>query len=356
MKAKEFIKKMKFVENMDSEMSADRQDAYEMDKEEKSEKDLQVDSCDKKDMEEDAQMARHIANQINDLKSKRNDLMNKMDKLREKQKNTADDKQYASAEKQLAVMRDESQKIGDQIEALAKKKVAARKSESVSSEVLSAMRDLRDCIGKMKQIDPILDYCETRIPVPIHMYDLREAVAEKIKELKAVKEEDVVDFLGDSKNESNYRPDNDATEFYLFVVDGSKEGTVHLLKDSGRWKEFVIDGDLDKSKFHKTYQSYMKPQDILTWFKRDFESAMFVEGESENESAASKSESTVVKNEAFDKSALQRALDSIQVVDEFIFLLKEVRDYGGEQLPVGFHGKSFLAAMQQAIKAYEAGA
>ena len=65
--------------------------------------------------------------------------------------------------------------------------------------------------------------------------------------------------------------DKDYIEIY--VEDGNKSGTVAIIKENGKWIEKVIDGDLDKSKFYKTYQSYLKPEDILQWFEQDFDYA-----------------------------------------------------------------------------------
>lgn len=74
-------------------------------------------------------------------------------------------------------------------------------------------------------------------------------------------------------NESVAVPE-DAEVFYVLVVDGDKEATVKVSRSGGKWREQIVDGDKMNINL-KSYQSYLKPRDILSWFKKDFEHAEF---------------------------------------------------------------------------------
>lgn len=80
-------------------------------------------------------------------------------------------------------------------------------------------------------------------------------------------------FYADTYNNIDNDENKDKDYIEIYVEDGNKSGTVAIIKENGKWIEKVIDGDLDKSKFYKTYQSYLKPEDILQWFEQDFDYA-----------------------------------------------------------------------------------
>lgn len=84
--------------------------------------------------------------------------------------------------------------------------------------------------------------------------------------------------------------DEDKEDYFeIYVEDGDNSGIVALEKD-GKWHERVIDGDLDKSKFYKTYMSYLNKFDILKWFKSDFDNAYIVDSEKIEETTNSQLE------------------------------------------------------------------
>ncbi len=73
--------------------------------------------------------------------------------------------------------------------------------------------------------------------------------------------------------------DNDVNEFYIKVEDGSKTGIVRVfLNRSGKWSESLYSGD-EIYGLGKNYQSYLKPSDILQWFKKDFDDAKIISDE-----------------------------------------------------------------------------
>lgn len=76
--------------------------------------------------------------------------------------------------------------------------------------------------------------------------------------------------------EGDYIIDDDYFEVY--IEDGNTSGIVSISKEGSKWHERVIDGDLDKSKFNKTYQSYLTRSDIMTWLRQDnFDSIKLLE-------------------------------------------------------------------------------
>lgn len=111
----------------------------------------------------------------------------------------------------------------------------------------------------------------------------------------------------------------DEDYFEISVVDGDTEGIVSLSKDGGKWYERVIDGDLDKSKFHKTYQSYLKKQDILQWFKQDFDSAVL----NESKEVVTEAKSSISKL----KAELEKVVKSFMTKPEVGFDENDVEDY-----------------------------
>lgn len=80
----------------------------------------------------------------------------------------------------------------------------------------------------------------------------------------------------DDEEDSDYIIDDDYFEVY--IEDGNTSGIVSISKEGSKWHERVIDGDLDKSKFNKTYQSYLTRSDIMTWLRQDnFDSIKLLE-------------------------------------------------------------------------------
>lgn len=69
----------------------------------------------------------------------------------------------------------------------------------------------------------------------------------------------------------------DAEEFVVVVTKGNEEGKVRIFKDScnyNKWKEENIEGHLAGD---KTYMSYLKPNEILSWLNGDFDSVDVIE-------------------------------------------------------------------------------
>jgi len=59
--------------------------------------------------------------------------------------------------------------------------------------------------------------------------------------------------------------------FEVSIRDGGSRASVRLTKVGGKWKEIVLDNEDDVNIGGKTYQSYLKPADILTWLRGDFD-------------------------------------------------------------------------------------
>lgn len=108
--------------------------------------------------------------------------------------------------------------------------------------------------------------------------------------------------------------------FEVYVVDGEKEGVVSLSKDTnGKWYEKVISGDLDKSKFHKSYQSYLSKQDILQWFRQDFDSVSL----NESKEIVTEAKTSISKL----KEDLEKAVKEYMTKPEIGFDESDVTDY-----------------------------
>lgn len=79
------------------------------------------------------------------------------------------------------------------------------------------------------------------------------------------------------RNPRYYIENEDAEEFVVEITKGSRDGKIRIYKDSSdynKWKEENIEGDLAGD---KTYMSYLKPNDVLSWLKGDFDSVEVVE-------------------------------------------------------------------------------
>ena len=76
-------------------------------------------------------------------------------------------------------------------------------------------------------------------------------------------------------------PDESSDYFEVYIEQGDSSGIVSISKSNGsRWHERVIDGDLDKNYFNKTYAEYLTKQDILKWLYQDnFDNLRLVEAD-----------------------------------------------------------------------------
>lgn len=72
--------------------------------------------------------------------------------------------------------------------------------------------------------------------------------------------------------------DSDTNYFEVYIEDGNQSGVVAIYKDGSKWYEKVVDGNLDRSIFTKTYQGYLTKLDIMTWLRQDnFDSIKLLE-------------------------------------------------------------------------------
>lgn len=84
-----------------------------------------------------------------------------------------------------------------------------------------------------------------------------------------------------SSNTPEDNPDESSDYFEVYIENGDSSGIISISKSDGsRWQERVIDGDLDKNYFNKTYAGYLTKQDILKWLYQDnFDNLRLVEAD-----------------------------------------------------------------------------
>lgn len=177
-------------------------------------------------------------------------------------------------------------------------------------------------IANLTRLDRAISECEDE-----ENYFKIESVINKIGNEIGLSEEEIESLVKQYDNiyrDKMYYDDEELIEeddyFEILVVDGETEGTVAVSKDNGgKWREKVIDGDLDKSKFYKTYQSYLSKQDILQWFKQDFESAVL----NESKEIKTEAKSSISKL----KKDLEEAVKSFMTKPEIGFEESDVADY-----------------------------
>lgn len=67
------------------------------------------------------------------------------------------------------------------------------------------------------------------------------------------------------------RSDPSINYFKVDIEDHGKEFTLELTKNSDKWREKVYEGERPDNFTPKSYMSYLKPNDILSWLRQDFE-------------------------------------------------------------------------------------
>lgn len=180
-------------------------------------------------------------------------------------------------------------------------------------------------IANLKKLDNAIGECEDE-----ENYFKIESVINEVGKKIGLTEEEIKslvkqydDIYHDEMYDDNMYDDELIEKddyFEIAVVDGDTEGVVSLSRGNGdKWFEKVISGNLDKSKFYKTYQSYLSKPDILQWFKQDFDSATL--NESKEIKTEAKSSISKLKKE------LEDAVKSFMTKPEIGFDESDVNDY-----------------------------
>jgi hypothetical protein len=115
--------------------------------------------------------------------------------------------------------------------------------------------------------------CANELEVIKNPEEMNELVQDIVEdEMNEDQDVDTVEGLQDLIEESSDEDDN-IMHFEVYVEDGDTSGTVLVSKDgyNSRWTLEVLDGDLELN--GKTYQSYLKPEDIISWMRKDYDLA-----------------------------------------------------------------------------------
>jgi len=127
-------------------------------------------------------------------------------------------------------------------------------------------------------------------------------------EKKEIKEDEV-------EGEVEGREDED--EFYVEITDGGKKAVVRIYKEGGKWYEDLEDGDNISGVGGKRYMSYLEPDDIVSWLRRDYDSAKITDTpyvddwDDEDEMEESKNVKEQDLIETYDHSSIQVNLPSL---------------------------------------------
>ncbi len=104
---------------------------------------------------------------------------------------------------------------------------------------------------------------------PISTEEVDKAVKTKTKESKVNEEED--------------DEDNDSDVIYAIVTSDDKESLVKVSKEGGEWGEELLGGPEPYGFGGKRYMSYLKPDDIMSWLRKDYEDVRAITEEEADE-------------------------------------------------------------------------